>query len=417
MQTPRENVERALIHHIFKSSENLSKLKAEGIEKASFIVYPEVFDFIGEYFRQYKEIPSIDIVYASFSEFNTEAIDGDFDYFIDSLREYILYSKVYDVMEFGALLLDQGKVGEAIYFVQNGLIKVTRKGRISNCFTDSEALERLEKFREKRKLIEKGVRIGIKTGLPMFDNKLVGWTPGQLIGIVGRLGTGKTWMLLYTACSGYSDGFRILFLSPEMIIDEINSRWDTIMAKMIMGFDISNIALSYGVKNINEKNYEKFLAEVSKEKRWKTCDLQNGRVFTVSGIEGEIEDFKPDLVALDGVDRLGGIEGGQSWEQMRNLSLKLKDLAKVYNCVIIASAQSGRGSEQREGKVPEAYDVYGGDAFAQQCDILLTLGRDRKGAKTRFIKLPKRRIGKDYEKLIKISFDVDVGDIGRIMAN
>jgi predicted ATP-dependent serine protease len=221
---------------------------------------------------------------------------------------------------------------------------------------------------------------------------------------VGRLGVGKSTLAQYLACQTYKTGKRVLFLSPEMSVDEVHLRWDTFMGKM-NGYTFLNDKLQTG--EVNMKEYKKWLEEVKVRKDWLTLDSANGKKFNVSNIKGFINEFSPDLVVVDGVALLEGI-GEQSWLKVMDVSYGLKSLAQNHKIVIMATMQANR---EVKDDMPRPDQVSFGDAFMQACDCGIFIQQNINKPDIRFITIPKRRNGKAINTAIQIDFDINSGMI------
>jgi replicative DNA helicase len=410
----RDEVERAVIS-LIEFYEDIAKLRAINVSPKSFIVYPKIYEFILNYTKQYEgKIPPREVILTEFPEFEFIDVPQDSkDYYFSTLQELNYQSSVVNVFEFATDFIEKGQVKEAVNYTTKALSKLNKPIKVSQEKTDKESLNRFEEYKEKRALINQGTRIGVKTGLFLFDDQLMGWQPGWLVGLVGRYEVGKSWLLVYTCCNAYDDGYRILYISPEMVRSELALRFDVTLARL-WGYEFSHTCLSYG-QRVNEAKYREFLEKVSQNDRWLTADSNDGKVFTVEGIADIADNFKPDIIAIDGLPLLTevGQESDQSWQKIFNLSTGLKNLAVTTNSTILCVMQANRDAAGRTDSMPRKQDISYGDAFGQACDILIMMGSDAKDESIRKLKLEKKRGGRADRKTYNISFNVDTGDIGR----
>ena len=396
------------------SPENLLKLKGKNINQFSFVIFRDVYNFIQEYYKQYSAFPSKELLETSFNNFiKIEDISLDeFEYSLLELCKLDLQRKASKILERGISLL-QTEPYAAVDYIVNKLSAVKKPFKLRFNYTDRNALQRLELYENKRQKRTSGIQIGIKTGMSFFDEKHIGWNPGNLIGIVGRLGVGKSFLLIYLACVAYNDNKKVLFISPEMTVEQVEARWDVVLAHL-QGYQFSNEALLYGNK-IDRGKYAEFLELVKERKDWITYDSYEDRPFSVSIIQSLVQEHQPDLVAIDGfpllIDELGS---GQSWEATKNIAYGLKNIAQQSKTVLLVSTQATRGAVEKGGtpSPPNLDQVAFGDAFAQAVDLLVSIGEDSENPKIRYIKIPKNRHGRIYSKRIKMVFDVDIGKIG-----
>jgi replicative DNA helicase len=74
------------------------------------------------------------------------------------------------------------------------------------------------------------------TGFDWMDGVLSGgWSPGDLILLIGKSGTGKTWWALITSIAAQMAGHRVLFVSREMDTEKVKIRYDSLLAKLSFG--------------------------------------------------------------------------------------------------------------------------------------------------------------------------------------
>lgn len=66
--------------------------------------------------------------------------------------------------------------------------------------------------------------VAYKTGIPAFDARNMGPTPGQMLLFMAATGYGKSWMCVDTAKRCLMQGAKVLYISLEMSIDEVMER-------------------------------------------------------------------------------------------------------------------------------------------------------------------------------------------------
>ncbi len=131
--------------------------------------------------------------------------------------------------------------------------------------------------------------IGIKTGLPGFDNYLPsGIMPGQLGVFLAYPGIGKSWLALYFAVQAWKQGRSPLVISLEMSETEVRNRVFAIMGEGLW----SHRKLSNGEVEIDM--LKKWHAEkLAGKPEFHIISNDNGGDVTPSVIRGKIDQEKP----------------------------------------------------------------------------------------------------------------------------
>ena len=400
----QDELEQRLISSI-QDEGSFAKIVEKGISSDSFIVHEEVFKFYQKYFCKYNSIPSRAVISSTFPGFSyaEEVKEHEVKYLCDEVIKSSVKREVIRLINRASDLLDNDPYGTIDYLVGR-LTNVHKEFSQSKSFTDADALKRYQQIIANREKKEKGVSVGIKTGIGFFDDQYIGWQPGNLIGIVGRLGVGKSIIAQFLACQAYLSGKRILYISPEMSIDEVNMRWDTFFGKM-KGHTFLNDALKVG--EVNLKEYKEWLEEVSVRKDWMTLDSASGKSFNIGNITAYVNEFSPDLLVVDGVALLED-SAEQSWVKIMNISYGLKTIAQNYKIVVVATSQANRSAKD---DMPRPDQVSYGDAFMQSCDYAIFLQQDIMKPNIRYATIPKVRTGKPNNQPITIDFNVNEGII------
>jgi replicative DNA helicase len=409
MALVQKEIEERLLSSL-RTTDDLSKLVTSGVTPDYFIIYNDVFKFIQKYHSKYGNIPSADLLksnYSNLTVLNTVPANES-EYLTNELIKSNVQRGAIRVLNTGADLLSQDVYGGLDYLVSK--LQSIRKEDKKYCvsYTDKDALHRFPEYEERKTRVSKGMHLGLKTGFSIFDDNNIGWMDGNLVSIIGRLGIGKSFLLEYSGCAAYASDHRVTYLSPEMSINEVELRWDTMMSAFY-NYSFPNDDLISG--KINSAKYKEWLTEISKKSAWVTMDSNHGKPFTIPAIEAIVDEFSPHLLCIDGFLELRSLDNRleKSWETMLDVAYGLKAIAQNKKIVIMVTSQANR---QAAGKMPEIQHVYGGDSLAQASDVMMMLQDDEKEPNIRYISIPKIRGQKSFTKRIKLNFAVNVGKIG-----
>jgi len=304
--------------------------------------------------------------------------------------------------------LIEGDAIKALDFLATKVVELKgiTEDRSHLSYTDRDAIKRADDFADRMIKANQERTLGIPTGITVFDKVTGGWMPGQLASIIGRLNEGKSWLLMFFCIEAYKSGSSILFLSPEMTVQETELRFDTLLSQSFRNTD-----LTLGRQTIDVQEYKAFLEELQERSDWITYDsIPGGKPFTLSSIQALTNLHKPDVLAIDGIPLIADELGAeQSWQKMINVGYGLKGIAINYGVVVLSTSQATR--ESADKGIPKLHQISYGDALAQACDKVIGI---HKVSPTKVkMSMPKNRGGKVIGEFY-IHFDVDVGKISML---
>ena len=225
---------------------------------------------------------------------------------------------------------------------------------------------------------------------------------------------GKSYLALKVAAANYFEGKKIVIVSPELSLEELEIRSDVILGRLL-GHDLSYNAVEIGQAGPNEDAYENFLKE------WQGQDRKDWQIINSAGNVGLISaeeisaiatQTKPDLLVVDGIYQMSLPSHARSiWEGAEANVYSLKNVAVQNNCLVVITHQTNREGAKAEG-VPSHTDVAHGYGVNRGLDYLLALGQSDVSPLAREIGVPLRRNGEPISETFSIQFDADKGIIG-----
>lgn len=215
------------------------------------------------------------------------------------------------------------------------------------------------------------------TGIKKLDEVTGGFQGGEVTILAARPSMGKTDVMLHFAkMSGWA-GFMPLVFSLEMPEKLITSR----LVASTGGFNRRKMkdpkhSLSESQKNkwfdvigeLNETNIQIFdgSGQTICEMRAKTRKLINQFP------------YKKPILFIDYLTliRSGQFYGGNTHQQVTEISKSLKTMAKDFDCPVICLAQLNRSVESRANKRPMMSDIRESGSVEQDADVILFLYRE-----------------------------------------
>lgn len=213
---------------------------------------------------------------------------------------------------------------------------------------------------------------GVMFGIKSMDDATGGAHNSDLVVIAAKPAMGKTAMLLNMMINAMNDGHSIGFVSAEMPVGQIGMRIACTNGSVeahkarkgeLDDCGFSNFSRGLSVlHNVNLQVYEKSAPTISEvermAKKWKHH----------KGIKALYVDY---------IQRIKGSNpSAQRWEQVGEVVMRLKDLARELDIPVICLAQVNRGVDTRGDKRPELGDIANSAEIEKEADQIMTLYRD-----------------------------------------
>jgi replicative DNA helicase len=360
----------------------------------------DIWEFIRHYFEQNSAMPPTSLIVEKFRDFEPVQGIGSTKHHLDELQAEYLNDNLKDILRNAATEVQSGKGVEAL----EGLISKTSELKKDTAVIRDVDVTDLESavayYENVQKQNELG-QIGIKTGLPGFDNYLpAGIMPGQLGVFLAYPGIGKSWLSLYFAVQAWKQGKSPLIISLEMSETEVRNRVFTIMGEGLW----SHRQLSAGNVEIDTlKMWHKKNVEGRPE--FHIISNDSGGEVTPSVIRGKIDQYSPDLVVVDYLQLMSPNQKSESEVvRMKNLSRELKLLAISDEIPIIAISSATPDDVNKLDTVPTLGQTSWSRQIAYDADWVMALGR---GTNSDIIEcvFRKNRNGFMGEFLVQADFD------------
>lgn len=391
-----------------QTSEDISTLRKAEVTEEDFgnIVRP-VYEYFMNHVRTYQQVPPQLLLAQTFSEFRSTPIPGTIDALALELKKRSTSRRARMVLIEQIKGIETDPYG-TIDGINLSLSSLKPRATLSLSVTDQTARERFDRYVTKGKTGTLGT---IPTGWDFFDKRRAYWQPGELVGFVARPFVGKSWSIIHSCAVAWHNGFRVLFVSPELGIDEAEKRFDVCGARL-SGSPIILSDLRYG-NEASQDNYRRYVEGASQRRDFHTIDSVGGKKVTPQRLMEVANSFKPDIIGIDGIGFMGDDNKAQAgWERIYNVCVDMKRLGVVNKFATLTVQQV---KPQVPGhRVPGLEDVMYGDGFVQTCDRVVTLSFNEESSQIRDMTVQKDRItGEPILERRHVAFNPDVGDFGR----
>ena len=331
----------------------------------------DIWNFIRLYAEANSSVPPMSLVVEKFRDFEPIKDIGSTKYHLEELQAEYLNDSLKDILRSTASEVQSGNSGEAL----NSLItKTSELKKNTSVIRDIDVTDldsAVAYFENLKKQQELG-NIGIKTGLPGFDNYLPsGIMPGQLGVFLAYPGIGKSWLALYFAVQAWKQGRSPLVISLEMSETEVRNRVFTIMGegrwshrKLSNGEVEMDMLKDWHAKNLQGKPEFHIISNDS------------GGEINPSVLRGKIDQYSPDFVIVDYLQLMApNQKSDNETVRMKNLSRELKLMAIGEEVPIIAISSATPDDVNDLSGVPTLGQTAWSRQIAYDADWVIALGR------------------------------------------
>jgi replicative DNA helicase len=362
--------------------------------------HKDIWNFIRNYSEQNGSVPPATLVVEKFRDFAPVDGIGATKHHLEELQAEYLNDSLKGILMSAASDIQNGRgteVLESLITKTSELKKNTSVIRDIDVTDIEDAVHYYQQLQEQQALGS----VGIKTGLPGFDNYLpAGIMPGQLGVFLAYPGIGKSWLSLYFAVQAWKQGKSPLVISLEMSETEVRNRVFTIMGEGLF----SHRKLSSGQVDVNDlRLWHK--RELQGKPEFHIISNDSGGEVTPSVIRGKIDQYKPDFIIVDYLQLMSPNQKADSETvRMKNLSRELKLLAISEEIPIIAISSATPDDVTKLDTVPTLGQTAWSRQIAYDADWVMALGR---GANSDIIEcvFRKNRNGFMGEFLVQVDFD------------
>ena len=331
----------------------------------------DIWQFIKKYFEQNGSVPPQSLVEEKFRDFEAIPGVGSTKHHLEELQGEYLTNSLKDIVRSAATDI-QGGLGVEVLESLISKTSELRKNTAAIRDIDVTDLDSAIAYFENLKKQQESGALGIKTGLPGFDNYLPsGIMPGQLGVFLAYPGIGKSWLSLYFAVQAWKQGRSPMIISLEMSETEVRNRVFAIMGEGLW----SHRKLSAGqveldmLKSWHEKN-------VKGRPEFHIISNDTGGDITPSVLRGKIDQYKPDFVIVDYLQLMSPNQKSDNETiRMKNLSRELKLMAIAEEVPIIAISSATPDDVTKLETVPTLGQTAWSRQIAYDADWVLALGR------------------------------------------
>lgn len=296
-----------------------------------FVGYPDVWEFIKEYYSKHRAIPDASILEGKFNYFDKVDVSGPTGYYVDKLREEFINSELEAVT---LKLRDKvGKIasGTVLQGVLGDLMELQNVSVESKDIDITDFDDAQRDYEETRlKAEQMGGVPGIPTGIGFIDAAYTsGLSGGDLIVVLGWTGRAKSLLTTLICVNAFNNGHRPMIVSLEMNAKKVRDRAYTMMGNGL--FKNSDLA----VGDIKEDDFRSWSSGI-KNKGFTVVSHDGNNEITPAVIQSKIDQYNPSIIVLDYAQLMSdNANSSDMTARMRNMSKEYKRLATANDIPII----------------------------------------------------------------------------------
>lgn len=233
-----------------------------------------------------------------------------------------------------------------------------------------DAIDRIEELYE-----SDGNITGVTTGFTDLDEKTSGWQKSELVIIAARPSMGKTaFALNMVETALFATDQPVLVFSLEMPADSLVMRLLASVGKIPLK--------SIRDGSLTHDDWDR-LAKAATKIKGRKLFIDDTPGLTPTDVRARVrriareQGANPSLVMLDYLQLMTTADASQGRvQQVSEISRSLKQVAREFECPLLALSQLNRGVEQRPDKRPNNSDLRESGAIEQDADVILFIYRD-----------------------------------------
>lgn len=386
------------------ATKDLSIIENNLLTEDYFVGYENELNFILDHKKEYGVVPDKATFLAKFPEIELVDVAESDRYLVDTIREEYLYYKSVPVVQKVAELLKTDANAAAEYMI-HAVKELQPNYRLGGIDIIAEANQRYDQFIERKEHQDKWF---FTTGFNELDELIHGIQRGEeLFVIFARTNQGKSWVLEKICTNVWQEGFNVGYISPEMGATNIGYRFDTLYQ------NFSNKGLLWGKDSVDEGEYKDYIETLKNHNNTFVVATPNdfSRKITVSKLKNWINQYRLDLVAVDGITYMTDERyqrGDSKTTSLTHISEDLMSLSMELNLPILVVVQANRGGVVQDDSdgTPELETIRDSDGIAQNASKVISMRQTKDGILKMEIK--KQRFGAVGGKL-NYSWDIDTG--------
>ena len=368
-----------------------------------YAIFSEQIQFILRHREQYGDVPDVFTFQAQFPDFTMITVNESLDYLTKEIcknKSIIVLRETFNKLKD----LGTGDVTAAWEYLSN-------QCEVAASLHETQMLDLIKDAQLRSdKVIEFNQQSRIPTGFSEIDKLMYGGlsTVEELLLIVARTNTGKSWVCTKMMESAHSNGFPVLYYSPEMQGAFLGTRFDTWKAhfqnnKLFQG-KYDDAYIDY-IKTLSNDSTSAYILEDK--------DVSEGAV-TVGVLRTLVKQHGIKLLIIDGLSYMSDTRKSDTdYVKYKNICMDLFKLSKQFGCAVVVAMQANRETkdmkDDKGDPFPNLYNIEGSDHPARIATQAFAL-RQVFDKHVLDIRMEKSRNANNQKPVLSYAWDVNTGN-------
>jgi len=398
------SIELQVISRILTSQDSDEVSRLCSFDPSYYSVFRPHIEFILDHRSRYNEVPDVFTFQSEFSDVTLVQVREPITYLVSELKknkQHIILVETFNKLKD----LGSGDVTDAWKYLAYQCDRVSQ-------LDDSKPLDLIKDAKVRsEQVVEFSKQSRIPTGFVEIDKLMYGGlsTVEELLIIVARTNTGKSWVCVKMMEAAQKNGFPVLYYSPEMQSSFLGTRFDTWRGHF------QNSQLHQGKYS---EEYLRYLDQLEKESTSayviEDKDVSDGSV-NVTKLENLVKRYGIKELIIDGLSYMSDLgKSDTDYMKYKNICLDLFKLSKKYGCAVVVAMQANRetkdSKDDKGDPFPSLYNIEGSDHPARIATQAFAL-RQVFDKHVLDIRLEKSRIANNQKPILSYAWDVNTGNM------
>lgn len=369
-----------------------------------YSVFRPHIEFILDHRSRWGDVPDVFTFQAQFPDVNLVKVTEPFTYLVRELKrnkQHILLLETFNKLKD----LGSGDISDAWMYLTSQCDRAAQLDESKPMDIVHEAKARSSQ------ILEFAKQTRIPTGFNEIDKLMYGGlsTIEELLLIVARTNSGKSWICTKMMESAQRNGFPVLYYSPEMQASYLGTRFDTwrghFQNNLLYQGKYSEQYEDY-IRRLQDENVSAFVLEDK--------DMSEGNV-NVPALLSLVKRYGIKELIIDGLSYMEDTKRSDTdYIKYKNICLDLFKLSKQCGCAVVIAMQANRETknikDDKGDALPTLYEIEGSDHPARIATQAFSV-RQIFDKHVLDIRLEKSRIANNQKPILSYSWDVNTGNM------